>query len=133
MSLCIEPTRFAEGIWRALLSQSSDLKAPPPKIDVLLRGRPVRGVRVDALDMENCYELSVPIPPEAVGFGTYMLLIVEQGSSKVLSRIVLSGGDLNGEDLRAEMAELRAEIDLLKRHFAHHAKVTFKPFTLRIA
>ena len=36
-----------------------------------------------------------------------MLLIVEQGSSKVLSRIVLSGGNLNGEDLRAEMAELR--------------------------
>jgi len=125
MSLCIEPTRFAEGIWRALLSQSSDLKALPPKIDVLLRGRPVRGVRVDALDMENCYELSVPIPPEAVGFGTYMLLIVEQGSSKVLSRIVLSGGDLNGEDLRAEMAELRAEIDLLKRLFRASRKSDF--------
>ena len=96
MSLCIEPTRFAEGIWRALLSQSSDLKAPPPKIQVLLQGRPIRGVRVDALDMENCHELSVPIPPEAVGFGTYMLLIVAHGSSKVLSRIVLSGDDLNG-------------------------------------
>ena len=96
MSLCIEPTRFAEGIWRALLSQSSDLKAPPPKIEVLLQGRPIRGVRVDALDMENCDELSVPIPPEAVGFGTYMLLIVAHGSSKVLSRIVLSGDDLNG-------------------------------------
>jgi len=125
MSLCIEPTRFAEGIWWALLSQSSDLKAPPPKIDVLLQGRPIRGVRVDALDMENCYELSVPIPPEAVGFGTYMLLIVEQGSSKVLSRIVLSGGDLNGEDLRAEMAELRAEIDLLKRLFRASRKSDF--------
>ena len=125
MSLCIEPTRFAEGIWRALLSQSSELKAPTRKIDVLLRGRPIRGVRVDALDMENCYELSVPIPPEAVGFGTYMLLIVEQGSSKVLSRIVLSGGDLNGEDLRAEMAELRAEIDLLKRLFRASRKSGF--------
>ena len=125
MSLRIEPTRFAEGIWRALLSQSSDLKALPPKIDVLLQGRPIRGVRVDALDMENCYELSVPIPPEAVGFGTYMLLIVEQGSSKVLSRIVLSGGDLNGEDLRAEMAELRAEIDLLKRLFRASRKSDF--------
>ena len=77
MSLCIEPTRFAEGIWQALLSQSSDLKAPPPKIDVLLQGRPIRGVRVDALDIENCYELSVPILSEAVGFGTYMHLIVE--------------------------------------------------------
>ena len=125
MSLCIEPTRFAEGIWRALLSQSSDLKAPPPKIDVLLQGRPIRGVRVDALDMENCYELSVPIPPEAIGSGTYMLLIVEQGSSKVLSRTVLSGGDLNGEDLRVEMAELRAEIDLLKRLFRASCKSDF--------
>ena len=125
MSLRIEPTRFAEGIWRALLSQSSDFKAPPPKIDVLLQGRPIRGVRVDALDMENCYELSVPIPPEAIGFGTYMLLIVEQGSSKVLSRIVLSGGDLNGEDLRVEMAELRAEIDLLKRLFRASCKSDF--------
>jgi len=36
MSLRIEPTRFAEGIWRALLNQPSDLKAPRPKIDVLL-------------------------------------------------------------------------------------------------
>ena len=125
MSLCIEPTRFVEGIWRALLSQSSDLKAPTPKIDVLLRGRPIRGVRVDALDIENCYELSVPIPPEAVGFGTYMLLIVEQGSSKALSRIVLSGGDLNGEYLRAEMADLRAEIDLLKRLFRASRKSGF--------
>ena len=125
MSLCIEPTRFAEGIWRALLSQSSDLKAPPPKIDVLLQGRPIRGVRVDPLNMENCCELSVPIPPEAIGSGTYMLLIVEQGSSKVLSRIVLSGGDLNGENLRAEMAELRAEIDLLKRIFRASRKSGF--------
>ena len=125
MSLRIEPTRFAEGIWRALLSQPSDLKAPPPKIDVLLQGRPIRGVRVDPLNMENCYELSVPIPPEAIGSGTYMLLIVEQGSSKVLSRIVLSGGDLNGEDLRAEIAELRAEIDLLKRLFRASRKSGF--------
>ena len=99
---------------------------------MLLQGRPIRGVRVDALDMENCYELSVPIPPEAIGFGTYMLLIVEQGSSKVLSRIVLSGGNLNGEDLRVEMAELRvemaelrAEIDLLKRLFRASCKSEF--------
>jgi len=125
MSLCIEPTRFAEGIWRALLSQPSDLKAPPHKIDVLLQGRPIRGVRVDSLNMENCYELSVPIPPEAVGFGTYMPMFVEQGSSKVLSRIVLSGGNLSGEDLRAEMAELCAEIDLLKRLFRASRKSGF--------
>ncbi|MDC0912974.1 hypothetical protein OAQ47_03455 [Paracoccaceae bacterium] len=108
-----------------MLNQTSDLKAPPPKIDVLLRGRPIRGVRVDPLNMENCYELSVPIPPEAVGFGTYLLLIVEQGSSKVLSRIVLLDGDLNGEDLRAEMVELRAEIDLLKRLFRTSRKSDF--------
>ena len=82
-------------------------------------------MRVDPLNMENCYELSVPISPEAIGSGTYMLLIVEQGSSKVLSRIVLSGGDLNGEDLRAEMAELRAEIDLLKRLFRASRKSGF--------
>ena len=125
MSLRIEPTRFAEGIWRALLNQSSDLKAPPPKIDVLLQARPIRGVRVDPLNIENCYELSVPIPPEAIGSGSYMLLIVEQGSSKVLARIVLSGGDLNGEAFRAEMAELRAEIDLLKRLFRASRKSSF--------
>ena len=70
MSLRIESTRFAEGIWRALLCRSYDLKASPPKIDVLLQGRLIRGVRVDALDMENCYELSVPISPEAIRFGT---------------------------------------------------------------
>ena len=73
MSLRTEPTRFAEGIWRALLSQPSDLKAPPHKIDVLLQGRPIRGMRVDPLNMENCYELSVPITPEAIGSGNYML------------------------------------------------------------
>ena len=125
MSLRIEPTRFAEGIWRALLSQPSDLKAPPPKIEVLLQRSPIRGVRVDPLNKENCYKLSVPIPANSVGFGTYMPMFVEQGSSKVLSRIVLSGGNLNGEDLRAEMAELRAEIDLLKRLFRASRKSDF--------
>ena len=125
MSLRIEPTRFAEGIWRALLGQPSDLKAPPPKIEVLLQRSPIRGVRVDPLNKENCYKLSVPIPANSVGFGTYMPMFVEQGSSKVLSRIVLSGGNLNGEDLRAEMAELRAEIDLLKRLFRASRKSGF--------
>ena len=125
MSLRIEPTRFAEGIWRALLGQPSDLKAPPPKIEVLLQRSPIRGVRVDPLNKENCYKLSVPIPANSVGFGTYMPMLVEQGSSKVLSRIVLSGGNLNGEDLRAEMAELRAEIDLLKRLFRASRKSDF--------
>jgi len=39
--------------------------------------------------------------------------------------IVLSGGDLNGEDLRAEMAELRVEIDFLKRLFRASRKSGF--------
>jgi hypothetical protein len=108
-----------------LLSQPSDLKAPPPKIDMLLQGRPIRGVRVNPLDMKNYYELSLPIPPEAVKFGTYMPLIVEQGSYKVLSRLVLSGGDLNGEDIGVKMAELCAEIDLLKRLFCASRKSDF--------
>ena len=60
------------------------------------------------------------MPVEAVGDGVQTFLILDMRRDTVLTSFSLLGGEALSEDMRAEMALLRAELDMLKRAFRRH-------------
>lgn len=116
-------TRFREGIWEGLLV-AEETGAPEPEISVTLRDRPVSGVTVAQTATEGRWVVEVPVPKEAVGDGVQTFLILDAGADEVLESFTLIAGEVLGDDIRAEMELLRAELDMLKRAFRRHCLET---------
>ncbi|WP_417722433.1 hypothetical protein [Salipiger sp.] len=116
-------TRFREGLWEGLLVAEAR-GAAPPEILVTLNDAPVRGVTVTQAGDAARWAVEVPVPVEAVGDGVQTFLILDAGAGTKLDSFTLIAGEALGDDIRAEMALLRAELDMLKRAFRRHCLET---------
>ncbi|MCA0940415.1 hypothetical protein LCM08_09730 [Salipiger pacificus] len=117
-------THFREGVWHGLLSGPAGSQ---PEIAVTLDDAPLRGVTLTQMDARGQWALEVPVPLEAVGDGVRTFLISEAASGVLLESFTLIAGEPMGEDIRAEMSLLRAELDMLKRAFRRHCLETEGP------
>lgn len=115
MTLTVEQGRIAAGVWEAVLSGTAEA----PVIEVLTGGRAVEGVEVIPVQ-DGRFALRVPIPSWALNDGVQVFLV--QSGGAVLGRFTLIAGEPAEGDIRAELALLRAELDLLKRSFQRHAR-----------
>ncbi|MFN3294622.1 MAG: hypothetical protein ACK414_14420 [Gemmobacter sp.] len=115
MTLKLEQGRIAAGVWEAVLTGAAE--AVP--VEVLAGGRAVDGVEVRPLP-DGRHALCVPIPAWALNEGVQVFLV--QAGGAVLGRFTLIAGEAAEGDIRAELALLRAELDLLKRAFQRHAR-----------
>lgn len=116
-------TRLFEGIWEGHLTQNGDANTQPD-IEVTHLERPVRGVEVIESEADGFWTVRVPIPPEVIADGVQTFLIRDRRSNEVLDSFALMSGDALGYDIRAEMALLREELDMLKRAFRRHCLET---------
>lgn len=116
-------TRFREGLWEGLLSVV-EKGAAQPEIAVTLRDVPVRGVTMAEAGEPGRWVLQIPVPIEAVGEGVQTFLITDANADEVLGSFTLIAGEVLGDDLRAEVDLLRAELDMLKRAFRRHCLET---------
>ena len=115
MGLTLEPGRIAGGVWEAVLTGA----AAAPAVEVLTGGRAVEGVEVRPLP-DGRLALRVPSPGWALNEGVQVFLV--QAGGTVLGRFTLIAGEAAEGDIRAELALLRAELDLLKRAFRRHVR-----------
>ena len=116
-------TRFREGIWTGLLvAKVAD--AAPPEIVVTLHDLPVKGVTVSETGQAGRYAIEIPVPRDALGDGVQTFLLVDANADVVLDSFTLMAGEALGEDIRAEVELLRAELDMLKRAFRRHCLET---------
>lgn len=116
-------TRFKEGVWEGLLTTKVK-DANAPEIAVTLRDQPVRGVTVSQTSQEGRWVVEIPVPTEAVGDGVQTFLILDANADTVLDSFTLIAGEVLGDDIRAEVELLRAELDMLKRAFRRHCLET---------
>lgn len=116
-------TVMRQGVWQGVLTARAG-EGNPPEIAVTHLGNPVAGVSVTAQDAPGRWALRVPIPAEAVADGVQTLLITDQASGAQLGHVTLIAGEALGDDIRAEMDLLRAELDMLKRAFRRHCRET---------
>ncbi len=98
--------------------------APPPDILVTLRDAQVRGVSVTETQAKGRWLVQVPVPREAVGDGVQTFLILDGHDEVILESFTLIAGEVLGDDIRAEVDLLRAELDMLKRAFRRHCLET---------
>ncbi len=114
-------TNFQQGIWQGIITQPGP---DQPSIEVSHQEQPVAGVDLSRDDAKNHWVLSIPIPSDAIADGVQTLIIRDLGAGEKIGHITLLAGEALGDDVRAEMDLLRAELDMLKRAFRRHCLET---------
>lgn len=102
------------GCWIGALQADS----PPARLSVVHRGQVV----AEALLREagsGAWAVTADLPATVIENGAHSLLLV--AGDDVLASVTLIAGTAAGGDLLAEVAQLRAELDLLKREFRRFA------------
>lgn len=118
----LTPTRLREGVWEAVI-QCPD-NDTPPAVAVTHLEKPVEGARVSKGEGEGQWILRVPIPLSAISEGVQTFLVQDVGSNERIGSFTVIAGEVLGEDIRAEMDLLRAELDMLKKAFRRHCLET---------
>jgi len=110
--------RIKKGVWNGFLTGGTS----EPQIEVLYRDAPVPDVFVQAAD--GGWSVKVPIPTDAIAEGVQTFVIFDKISGATLGDFTLIAGEAMGDDIRAEIELLRAELDMLKRAFRRHCVET---------
>ena len=103
-----------EGRWHGVVEGGG---TKPPVLDVRHLDQVLAGVEVTKR-AEGGLLVSVPVPVEALNDGVQSFVICAEG--EVLGAFEIAAGAVLDGELRAEVALLRAELDLLKAAFRRH-------------
>lgn len=115
-------TVLRQGVWHGVLTAKEG--ADTPQISVTHEGQEVTDITLEAEGSEGRWHLSFPVPAEAIADGVQTLVITEKASGALLGHVTLIADEALGDDIRAEMDLLRAELDMLKRAFRRHCRET---------
>lgn len=119
----LSKTRLFEGVWEGVLTAIDD-SAQRPELGVTHLDKPLGEIRVTEMETPGQYALRVPVPIELIGDGAQTFLIFDKVTGETLDSFTIIAGDAVTDDIRAEVALLRAELDLLKRAFRRHCVET---------
>ena len=106
---------FRGGVWQGRLSALGKVLRTPPAIEVSAGGVAVAGVELRP-DGPGAWLLTVPVPAAALGDGIASFVVIGHDGAS-LATFAIATGEPADDDLRAEVALLRAELDMIKRHF----------------
>lgn len=113
--------RLAEGVWEGLLS-SRAREAPR----LLLRHRDELVGEPETVEAEAAsgegrrWLVRFKLPVERLSDGVQTFVIEDASTGDALAHETVFSGEIVDDDIRAEVALLRAELDLLKRAFRRH-------------
>ncbi|WP_292286800.1 hypothetical protein [Marivita sp.] len=119
----LSKSRFFEGVWEGVIAGDAD-DSPTPRVDVRVHDRAVPDVSIEPLPEPASWRIKVPVPANMIADGVHTFVISEADLGLSLGDFSIIAGDAVGEDIRSEMALLRAELDLLKRSFRRHCRDT---------
>ncbi len=107
-------TGFAGGVWTGRLEGAAPAPGgDSPALEVLRDGRAETGLSLSKGKKDGVWEVRFPVPAEALGSGAVVFLF--QLGGEVLASLPILAGPRAEDDLRTEVALLRAELDLVKR------------------
>lgn len=120
-TLELTKTKIREGRWEGLISPA---QTEAPELEVLHHGKPIETVKLTRDGPEGLWVLHFDIPPAAISDGMQTLIICDKSTETKIGTVSLLAGEDLGDDLRAEVDLLRAELDMLKRAFRRHCLET---------
>jgi len=71
---------------------------------------------------ERRWEVRAEIPPRVLADGVQTFVIADRKTGETLDSFVIIAGDALQDDLRAEIALLQSELDMLKKAFRAHCR-----------
>ncbi len=119
----LSKTRLFEGVWEGVLT-AVDENTEQPDLGVTHLDKPLGELRLKETGEPNQWSVRVPIPIELIGDGAQTFLIFDRDTGETLDSFTIIAGDAVSDDIRAEVALLRAELDMVKRAFRRHCAET---------
>ena len=115
--LVLTERRLRGGIWEGVLTAPA---GAPPEVIVTHQDRPLSAELHPVEGRPGDWLLRVAVPAELLSEGVQTFLIAEAKSGLRLGSFAIIAGEAAGDDLRAEIDLLRAELELLKHAFRRH-------------
>lgn len=100
------------GVWQGLIRGRL-----PETLSVSWLGQQIEGLGRAPKPEEDATLLTLPIPPQMICDGVQTCLIADAADGTLIAAFTLIAGAPLSQDIRAEMGQLRAELDLLKSAF----------------
>lgn len=110
-------TKMRQGVWQGVITGAGN---DTPKVQVTHQNRDIDSFDLKHNEKADHWLLSITIPPEAISDGVQTLMIRDAAAETEIGHITLMAGEILGDDIRAEMDLLRAELDMLKSAFRRH-------------
>lgn len=114
----LQMSRLREGRWEGIVSSHN-----MPKIQITHLDKPVGEPSVEDMGKDR-WRVSVAIPPVLLNEGILTFLVFDEVGQEKIGEFLINAGLSAGEDLRAEVDLLRAELDLMKKAFRRHCVET---------
>jgi len=112
--------RLQDGRYEGLMTAQS-----AEAVELLHAGKVIANATVTANDSQpGTYTVTADLPATVLSEGVQVVALRAQGSGAVLGRITLMSGSALDEDIRAELALVRDELEMLKRAFRRHCAET---------
>lgn len=117
-------TQIRSGLYQGILTTKGRNKTEPD-LELRLLGSDLCSVTVtpDA-DAARTWLVSAKIPASSISEGVQTFSLRDAISGSTLDSFAIVAGDPLEEDLRAKIALLRAELDMLKESFRKHCSET---------
>lgn len=114
-------TRLTAGRYEGLLICSTT----PPVVEAVHHDRVIGVAEIVPMEAHaGHFLLNIPLPAEILCEGVQTVQLRSAEDGEILDRITILAGEPLDEDIRAEVAFLRDELDLLKRAFRRHCTET---------
>ena len=114
-------TKMQQGVWQGIITGMGE---DAPRIEVTHENDPVADIILTHNESADHWTLSIPIPTQAIADGVQTLIIRDAEANEKIGHVTFMAGEALGDDIRAEMDLLRAELDMLKRAFRRHCTET---------
>lgn len=112
--------RLSGGRYEGLLKANA-----PIGVEAVHEGRVIAAARIDAdATAPGMYRVTLDFPASVIGEGVQVIRLRGVETQRVLDRVTLMAGAPLDEDIRAELALLRDELEMLKRAFRRHCAET---------
>lgn len=120
--ITITRTSLKSGTWRA------ELELPPgeepPELHLYLGGEAISAVSATPIaGRAGAYALSSDLPARVLSDGLSVLILWSGGDAPALAKVVIAAGEIESDDLRAELASLRHEMELVKQALRRLARL----------
>jgi len=116
-------SRVQGGVWRLVIGPFD--RPAPPALKTLHLGAALPGLRLSPVPGDlGFWDASLLIPAEMLGDRVQTILLRDIESGRTLARLAIAAGDALSEDVTAELAALRAEIEVIKAVLRRTARQT---------